>query len=239
MSTELNSERLNLIVDRINELVATFDLLRDPVNEAVDKKVAEFNVLTDSLAASRVILEKVSEVNSETGERGERYLKELHEMAVKSSSIDEALRALSVKAVEIQSVVGSLDGSDFGMKVLEVISEKAQISLNLEDIATVVREELETNAGKGGVNSSSPHGILAVVFCASNVLNMYLMTDSVAWSAFSLLSAVSLSGMILLMGAGSRGVGNLMSSFRGKALVNSLANLLEGISRGLRPKSQD
>jgi len=68
---------------------------------------------------------------------------------------------------------------------------------------------------------------------------MYLMTDSVAWSAFSLLSAVSLSGMILLMGAGSRGTGNLMSSFRGKALVNSLANLLEGISRGLRPKSQD
>ena len=38
MSTELNSERLNLIVDRINELVATFDLLRDPVNEAVDKR---------------------------------------------------------------------------------------------------------------------------------------------------------------------------------------------------------
>ena len=118
MSTELNSERLNLIVDRINELVATFDLLREPVNEAVDKKVAEFKVLTDSLAASRVILEKVSEVSSETGERGERYLKELREMAVRSSSIDEALRALSVKAAEIQSVVGSLDGSDFGMKVL-------------------------------------------------------------------------------------------------------------------------
>ena len=239
MSTELNSERLNSIVDRINELVATFDLLREPVNEAVDKKVAEFNVLTDSLAASRVILEKVSEVSSETGERGERYLKELREMAVKSSSIDEALRALSVKAVEIQSVVGSLDGSDFGMKVLEVISEKAQISLNLEDIATVVREELERNAGGGGFKNGSPHGILSVLFCASNFLYVYLLTDSVALSALGLLSAASVSGMILLMGAGSREAGNLMSSFRGKALVNSLANLLEGISRNLRPNSRD
>jgi hypothetical protein len=238
MSTELNSERLNSIVDRINELVATFDLLREPVNEAVDKKVAEFNVLTDSLAASRVILEKVSEVSSETGERGERYLKELREMAVKSSSIDEALRALSVKAVEIQSVVGSLDGSDFGMKVLEVISEKAQISLNLEDIATVVREELERNAG-GGFKNGSPHGLLSVLFCASNFLYVYLLTDSVALSALGLLSAASVSGMILLMGAGSREAGNLMSSFRGKALVNSLANLLEGISRNLRPNSRD
>jgi hypothetical protein len=54
-----------------------------------------------------------------------------------------------------------------------------------------------------------------------------------------LLSAASVSGMILLMGAGSRGDGNLMSSFRGKALVNSLANLLEGISRSLRPNSRD
>ena len=78
-----------------------------------------------------------------------------------------------------------------------------------------------------------------MLFCASNFLYVYLLTGSVAMSALGLLSAASVSGMILLMGAGRRGDGNLMSSFRGKALVNSLANLLEGISRGLRLKSQD